>query len=72
MQLWRKTHFFFYYMSGVKVYCLFLFQTFFPSGYLIALTQCTNGNKAGFSDKEKAGICSLQHTTYSSPIAGEC
>ncbi|KFR11811.1 Transcription factor E2F8, partial [Opisthocomus hoazin] len=44
--------------------------TFFPSGYLIALTQCTNGNKAGFSDKEKAGICSLQHTTYSSPIAG--
>nr|XP_009934296.1 PREDICTED: LOW QUALITY PROTEIN: transcription factor E2F8 [Opisthocomus hoazin] len=45
-------------------------ETFFPSGYLIALTQCTNGNKAGFSDKEKAGICSLQHTTYSSPIAG--
>ncbi|NXJ40783.1 E2F8 factor, partial [Ciconia maguari] len=44
--------------------------TFFPSGYLIPLTQCTHGNKAGFSDKEKAGICSLQHTTYSSPIAG--
>ncbi|KFW62674.1 Transcription factor E2F8, partial [Pygoscelis adeliae] len=43
--------------------------TFFPSGYLIPLTQCTHGNKAGFSDKEKAGICSLQHTTYSSPIA---
>ncbi|NXT84965.1 E2F8 factor, partial [Zapornia atra] len=44
--------------------------TFFPSGYLIPLTQCTHGNKAGFSDKEQAGICSLQHTTYSSPIAG--
>ncbi|NXJ46353.1 E2F8 factor, partial [Spizaetus tyrannus] len=43
--------------------------TFFPSGYLIPLTQCTHGNKAGFSNKEKAGICSLQHTTYSSPIA---
>ncbi|NXF53325.1 E2F8 factor, partial [Oceanites oceanicus] len=42
--------------------------TFFPSGYLIPLTQCTHGNKAGFSDKEKTGICSLQHTTYSSPI----
>ncbi|XP_068255663.1 transcription factor E2F8 [Nyctibius grandis] len=45
-------------------------ETFFPSGYLIPLTQCTHGNKAGFSDKEKAGICSLQHPTYSSPIAG--
>ncbi|XP_074740350.1 transcription factor E2F8 [Strix uralensis] len=45
-------------------------ETFFPSGYLIALTQCTHGNKAGFSNKEKAGVCSLQHTTYSSPIAG--
>ncbi|NXY69668.1 E2F8 factor, partial [Glareola pratincola] len=44
--------------------------TFFPSGYLIPLTQCTHGNNAGFSDEEKAGICSLQHTTYSSPIAG--
>uniref|UniRef100_A0A8C0FUA0 Transcription factor E2F8 n=1 Tax=Bubo bubo TaxID=30461 RepID=A0A8C0FUA0_BUBBB len=44
--------------------------TFFPSGYLIALTQCTHGNKAGFANKEKAGVCSLQHTTYSSPIAG--
>nr|XP_009686677.1 PREDICTED: transcription factor E2F8 [Struthio camelus australis] len=55
-------------MSG----CLFLFQTFFPSGYLIPLPQCTHhGNKAGFSNKEKAGICSLQHTTYSSPIADE-
>ncbi|NXN49360.1 E2F8 factor, partial [Rynchops niger] len=43
---------------------------FFPSGYLIPLTQCTHGNKAGFPDEEKAGICSLQHTTYSSPIAG--
>ncbi|XP_065696240.1 transcription factor E2F8 isoform X2 [Patagioenas fasciata] len=45
-------------------------ETFFPSGYLIPLTQCTHGNKAGVSNKEKAGICSLQHTTYSSPIAG--
>ncbi|XP_014807050.1 PREDICTED: transcription factor E2F8 [Calidris pugnax] len=45
-------------------------ETFFPSGYLIPLAQCTHGNKAGFSDEEKAGICSLQHTTYSSPIAG--
>ncbi|XP_059681809.1 transcription factor E2F8 [Gavia stellata] len=45
-------------------------ETFFPSGYLIPLTQCTHSNKAGFSDKEKAGMCSLQHTTYSSPIAG--
>ncbi|NWX50220.1 E2F8 factor, partial [Steatornis caripensis] len=44
--------------------------TFFPSGYLIPLTQCTQCNEAGFSDKQKAGICSLQHTTYSSPIAG--
>ncbi|NWT45719.1 E2F8 factor, partial [Chroicocephalus maculipennis] len=44
--------------------------TFFPSGYLIPLTQCTHGTKAGFPDEEKAGICSLQHTTYSSPIAG--
>ncbi|XP_025945124.1 transcription factor E2F8 [Apteryx rowi] len=46
-------------------------ETFFPSGYLIPLPQCTHhGNQAGFSNKEKAGICSLQHTTYSSPIAG--
>ncbi|KFQ35658.1 Transcription factor E2F8, partial [Mesitornis unicolor] len=44
--------------------------TFFPSGYLIALPQCSHGSKAGFSNKEKAGICSLQHTTYSSAIAG--
>ncbi|NXE20492.1 E2F8 factor, partial [Ardeotis kori] len=44
--------------------------TFFPSGYLIPLTQCTHGNKAGFSNKEKAGICSVQHTTYSPAIAG--
>ncbi|NXY87516.1 E2F8 factor, partial [Alcedo cyanopectus] len=44
--------------------------TFFPSGYLIPLTQCTHGSKASFPDKEKAGLCSLQHTTYSSPIAG--
>ncbi|XP_010124343.1 PREDICTED: transcription factor E2F8 [Chlamydotis macqueenii] len=45
-------------------------ETFFPSGYLIPLTQCTHGNKAGFSNKEKAGICSVQHTTYSPAIAG--
>ncbi|NXN28717.1 E2F8 factor, partial [Nycticryphes semicollaris] len=44
--------------------------SFFPSGYLIPLAQCTHGNKAGFSNEEKAGLCSLQHTTYSSPIAG--
>ncbi|NXJ66853.1 E2F8 factor, partial [Rostratula benghalensis] len=44
--------------------------SFIPSGYLIPLAQCTHGNKAGFSNEEKAGICSLQHTTYSSPIAG--
>ncbi|NXX15081.1 E2F8 factor, partial [Podargus strigoides] len=40
---------------------------FFPSGYLIPLTQCACGNKA---DKEQAGICSLQHTPYSSPMTG--
>ncbi|XP_055670478.1 transcription factor E2F8 isoform X2 [Falco peregrinus] len=45
-------------------------ETFFPSGYLIPLTQCTQGNKAGFLNKEKAGICSVQHTSYSSPITG--
>ncbi|XP_065539498.1 transcription factor E2F8 isoform X3 [Lathamus discolor] len=45
-------------------------MTFFPSGYLIPLTQCAHGNKAGFLNKEKAGTHSLQHTTYSSPIAG--
>ncbi|KFQ53547.1 Transcription factor E2F8, partial [Nestor notabilis] len=44
--------------------------TFFPSGYLIPLTQCAHGNKAGFLNKEKTGTCSLQHTAYSSPIAG--
>ncbi|NXU74302.1 E2F8 factor, partial [Oreotrochilus melanogaster] len=44
--------------------------TFFPSGYLIPLTQCTHGNKTSFPDTEKAAICSLQCTTYSSPIAG--
>ncbi|NXI59769.1 E2F8 factor, partial [Chloroceryle aenea] len=43
--------------------------TFFPSGYLIPLTQCTHSSKAGFPNKEKAGLSSLQHTTYSSPIA---
>ncbi|NWT75009.1 E2F8 factor, partial [Prunella himalayana] len=44
--------------------------TFFPSGYLIPLTHCTHGNKAECSTKEKAGVCSVQHTTYSSPITG--
>ncbi|NWS90849.1 E2F8 factor, partial [Toxostoma redivivum] len=44
--------------------------TFFPSGYLIPLTHCTRGNKAECSSKEKAGVCSLQHTAYSSPITG--
>ncbi|NXR26077.1 E2F8 factor, partial [Cinclus mexicanus] len=44
--------------------------TFFPSGYLIPLTHCTHGNKAECSNKEKAGMCSLQHTAYSSPITG--
>ncbi|KAM6322016.1 transcription factor E2F8 [Podargus strigoides] len=42
-------------------------KPFFPSGYLIPLTQCACGNKA---DKEQAGICSLQHTPYSSPMTG--
>ncbi|NXM73288.1 E2F8 factor, partial [Serilophus lunatus] len=45
-------------------------STFFPSGYLIPLTHCTHGNKADCSSKEKAGMCSLQHPTYSSPITG--
>ncbi|XP_010141463.1 PREDICTED: transcription factor E2F8, partial [Buceros rhinoceros silvestris] len=45
-------------------------ETFFPSGYLIPLTQCTHGNKAGFPNTEKAGLCSLQHPSYSPPIAG--
>ncbi|NWH71736.1 E2F8 factor, partial [Piaya cayana] len=45
-------------------------MTFFPSGYLIPLTQYIHSNRAGFSDKEKAGLCSSQRTTYSSPIAG--
>ncbi|NXT00971.1 E2F8 factor, partial [Jacana jacana] len=44
--------------------------SFFPSGYLIPLAQCTHSSKGGFSGEEKAGIRSLQHTTYSSPIAG--
>uniref|UniRef100_A0A8U7M9X2 Transcription factor E2F8 n=1 Tax=Corvus moneduloides TaxID=1196302 RepID=A0A8U7M9X2_CORMO len=47
-------------------------ETFFPSGYLIPLTHCTHGNKAECSNKEKAGVCSLQHTAYSSPITGQC
>ncbi|NXX31276.1 E2F8 factor, partial [Nicator chloris] len=46
--------------------------TFFPSGYLIPLTHCTHGNKAECSNKEKAGVCSLQHTAYSSSITGGC
>ncbi|NXI17658.1 E2F8 factor, partial [Irena cyanogastra] len=46
------------------------YLTFFPSGYLIPLTHCTHGNKAECSTKEKAGVCSLQHTAYSSPITG--
>ncbi|XP_032044444.1 transcription factor E2F8 [Aythya fuligula] len=46
-------------------------ESFFPSGYLIPLTQCTHhGNKASLSNKEKAGICSLQHSSFSSPPAG--
>ncbi|XP_066043606.1 transcription factor E2F8 [Chamaea fasciata] len=45
-------------------------ETFFQSGYLIPLTHCTHGNKAECSNKEKAGVCSLQHTAYSSPITG--
>ncbi|NXK66357.1 E2F8 factor, partial [Sylvietta virens] len=44
--------------------------SFFQSGYLIPLTHCTHGNKAECSNKEKAGVCSLQHTAYSSPITG--
>ncbi|NXG25583.1 E2F8 factor, partial [Grallaria varia] len=44
--------------------------TFFPSGYLIPFTHCTHGNKADSSSKEKAGLCSLQHPTYTSPITG--
>ncbi|POI26587.1 hypothetical protein CIB84_009663, partial [Bambusicola thoracicus] len=47
-------------------------ETFFPSGYLIPLTQCTHhSNKAGLPGREKTGTCSLQHTaTHSSPTAG--
>uniref|UniRef100_A0A8C9EYT9 Transcription factor E2F8 n=1 Tax=Pavo cristatus TaxID=9049 RepID=A0A8C9EYT9_PAVCR len=46
--------------------------TFFPSGYLIPLPQCTHhSSKAGLPNREKAGLCSLQHTaTHSSPGAG--
>ncbi|NWR68294.1 E2F8 factor, partial [Centropus unirufus] len=44
--------------------------TFFPSGYLIPLTQYIHDTKASSADKEKAGICSSQRATYSSPIAG--
>lgn len=63
---------FVYSMFRLKMCCLSLSQTFFPSGYLIPLTHCTHGNKAECSTKEKAGVCSLQHTAYSSPITGEC
>eukprot|EP00076_Gallus_gallus_P041460 XP_025006998.1 transcription factor E2F8 isoform X3 [Gallus gallus] len=47
-------------------------ETFFPSGYLIPLTQCTHhSNKAGLPSREKTGTCSLHHTaTHSSPTAG--
>ncbi|NXJ09369.1 E2F8 factor, partial [Odontophorus gujanensis] len=47
-------------------------MTFFPSGYLIPLTQCTqHSNKACLLNRENTGICSLQHPgTYSSPTAG--
>uniref|UniRef100_A0A669QJ99 Transcription factor E2F8 n=1 Tax=Phasianus colchicus TaxID=9054 RepID=A0A669QJ99_PHACC len=46
--------------------------TFFPSGYLIPLTQCTyHSNKAALPNRERGGLCSLQHTvTHSSPAAG--
>ncbi|XP_026507326.1 transcription factor E2F8 isoform X3 [Terrapene carolina triunguis] len=48
-----------------------VYTTLFPSGYIIPLAQCTqHGNEAIFSNKEKSGICSLPHMTYSSPIAG--
>uniref|UniRef100_A0A669QJI9 Transcription factor E2F8 n=1 Tax=Phasianus colchicus TaxID=9054 RepID=A0A669QJI9_PHACC len=47
-------------------------NTFFPSGYLIPLTQCTyHSNKAALPNRERGGLCSLQHTvTHSSPAAG--
>lgn len=68
-----KKNLFFSYTFGVTVYCLFLFQTFFPSGYFIPLTQCTHhSNNAGLPNRENAGLCSLQHTaTQSLPTAGE-
>ncbi|NWS21201.1 E2F8 factor, partial [Pachyramphus minor] len=44
--------------------------TFFHSGYLIPLTHCAHGTKVDRSNREKAGTCSLQHPTYSSPITG--
>ncbi|NXA55161.1 E2F8 factor, partial [Nothocercus julius] len=45
--------------------------TSFPSRCLIPFPQCIHhGTKAGFSNKEKAGVCLLQHATYGSPIAG--
>ncbi|KGL82311.1 Transcription factor E2F8, partial [Tinamus guttatus] len=45
--------------------------TSFPSRYLIPFPQCIHhGTKAGFCNKEKAGMCLLQHATYGSPIAG--
>ncbi|XP_010220250.1 PREDICTED: transcription factor E2F8 [Tinamus guttatus] len=46
-------------------------ETSFPSRYLIPFPQCIHhGTKAGFCNKEKAGMCLLQHATYGSPIAG--
>uniref|UniRef100_A0A669R1G1 Transcription factor E2F8 n=1 Tax=Phasianus colchicus TaxID=9054 RepID=A0A669R1G1_PHACC len=65
-----KKNLFFSYTFGLNVY--FLFQTFFPSGYLIPLTQCTyHSNKAALPNRERGGLCSLQHTvTHSSPAAG--
>ncbi|KYO21898.1 transcription factor E2F8 isoform D [Alligator mississippiensis] len=46
-------------------------EALFPSGYLIPIARCTqHSNETTFSNKEKAGICSLQPATYSSPITG--
>ncbi|XP_006014764.1 transcription factor E2F8 isoform X7 [Alligator sinensis] len=46
-------------------------EALFPSGYLIPIARCTqHSNETMFSNKEKAGICSLQPATYSSPITG--
>ncbi|XP_019407385.1 PREDICTED: transcription factor E2F8 isoform X4 [Crocodylus porosus] len=46
-------------------------EALFPSGYLIPIARCTqHSNETTFSNKEKAGICSLQPATYNSPITG--